>query len=209
MRACIEAHFLKDVEHHAMSIIREDGVCRHVRFRKPGTICMGFDLIAWPGHLCYTGDMGTYVFSRTNDMFEFFRTDRKQPWPGNALHVNLGYWAQKVLAQDKNGGIKAYDQDRAEVMLKEALRDMRRDGRKTAEERGEIYDEVMESIESEEAFHLALRDHFDDSWEWDLTDYTYGFIWCCHAIAWGIQIYDNNSNKQEIQPCRSSMQKLE
>lgn len=191
MRACTEARFLADVASHTMTIIHDEGVSRHIRFRRPGTICMGFDLISWPGHLCYTGDMGTYVFARTNDMFSFFRTDRREPWPGVVLHVNLGYWSEKILAQDKTGGIKEYDQDKAELRLKEALRDMRRDGSKSGEERGDIYEELMNSIESEEAFHIALRDHFDDAWEWDLKDYTYSFIWCCHAIAWGIQQYDH------------------
>ena len=73
---CTEQSFLKDVAEHQMTVLRDDGVNRHVQFRRPGTICMGFELITWPGYLCYTGDMGTYVFRRLEDMFEFFRTDR-------------------------------------------------------------------------------------------------------------------------------------
>jgi hypothetical protein len=30
-----------------------------------------------------------------------------------------------------------------------------------------------------------------DTWEWDLSDWDFHFIWCLHAIAWGIQQYDN------------------
>jgi hypothetical protein len=30
-----------------------------------------------------------------------------------------------------------------------------------------------------------------DTWEWDLTDWDFHFVWCLHAIAWGIQQYDN------------------
>jgi hypothetical protein len=29
------------------------------------------------------------------------------------------------------------------------------------------------------------------TWEWGLTDWDYHFVWCLHAIAWGIQQYDN------------------
>ena len=72
-----DEQFLRDVAEHTMTVIREDGVSRHIRFAKPGTSCMHFDLITWPGYLCYTGDMGTYVFQRLTDMFEFFRTDRE------------------------------------------------------------------------------------------------------------------------------------
>jgi len=42
-----EANFFKDVDRHVIEIIRDDGVNRHVRFRRPGTMCMHFDLITW------------------------------------------------------------------------------------------------------------------------------------------------------------------
>jgi hypothetical protein len=29
-----------------------------------------------------------------------------------------------------------------------------------------------------------------DSWEWDLRDWDFHFLWCLNAIAWGIQQYD-------------------
>lgn len=31
---------------------------------------------------------------------------------------------------------------------------------------------------------------FSDSWEWDLRDYDWSFLWACHAIVWGIAQYD-------------------
>jgi hypothetical protein len=34
---------------------------------------------------------------------------------------------------------------------------------------------------------------FYDAWEWDLRDYTYQFLWCCHAIVWGIAQYDRRA----------------
>lgn len=30
-----------------------------------------------------------------------------------------------------------------------------------------------------------------DTWEWDLSDWDFHFVWCLNAIAWGIQQYDN------------------
>ena len=29
-----------------------------------------------------------------------------------------------------------------------------------------------------------------DIWEWDLRDYEWSFLWCCHAILLGIAQYD-------------------
>ena len=31
---------------------------------------------------------------------------------------------------------------------------------------------------------------FTDTWEWDLTDFDWQYLWCCHAIQWGIAQYD-------------------
>ena len=28
-----------------------------------------FDIVTWPGYLCYSGDMGCFVFTRLPDMF--------------------------------------------------------------------------------------------------------------------------------------------
>jgi len=95
-----EESFLRDVAEHAMLLIRDDGVSRHVRFAQPGTGCMHFDLITWPGYLCYTGDMGTYVFQRLTDMFEFFRTDREyKKRNGAKLAVNLPTGAKSSRRQ--------------------------------------------------------------------------------------------------------------
>jgi hypothetical protein len=43
--------------------------------------------------------------------------------------------------------------------------------------------------------HVALPNRVDgfrftDSWEWNLHDWTWHFLWCCHAIQWGIGQYD-------------------
>lgn len=31
---------------------------------------------------------------------------------------------------------------------------------------------------------------FTDTWEWDLSDWDWTFLWCCHAIQWGIAQFD-------------------
>ena len=93
---CTEERFLSDIANHQMTVIRDDVVGRHIRFRRPSTICYGFDLITWPGHLCITGDLGTYVFQRLVDMFEFFRADPfyADRHPKQQLFINAGYWAR-------------------------------------------------------------------------------------------------------------------
>lgn len=189
MRECTEARFLQDVSGHELTVLRDEGLFRHLRFRTDNSVIMGFDVITWPGSLCVDGDMGTYVFRRLPDMFQFFRTDRRQPKAGQALFINLGYWAEKVMAADKNGKVEEFDPELTKRKLIEALREMR--GSATRAERRDIYDAVEACLDAGELeTRRELSDHFPDSWEWRLTDYTYHFVWCCYAIAWGIQQYD-------------------
>lgn len=59
-----EARFPSDIATHRMTVIKDDGVYRHLRFRRPDTNCYSFDILTWPGYLAYVGDMGDYVFQR-------------------------------------------------------------------------------------------------------------------------------------------------
>src|SRR3972149_10753581 len=118
----IKKIFLDDVENHQMTIVRDDNthiLGRHLRFSKPGTVCMSFDLITWPGHLCITGDMGTYVFRRLPDMFEFFRTKSNED---DKISVNLDYWAEKCIASGHTG-INEYSKDNFRTCIIERLDD--------------------------------------------------------------------------------------
>ena len=213
-----EKDFLNQIKSHALEVFRDDGVYRHIRLRKPGTMCEHFDLITWPGYLCYTGDMGTYVFSRLQDMFEFFRTDRRTEYltsKGLTLGINLSYWAQKVEAGDKSSGsdgIREFSIETAHESVRDyvknhtdhlepdeddddAEKQIRADRLEslTTELNDEIY-----STDDKYSFTQAIRDfshdgfYFDDFWEYGTDDYTYRFAWCCYALAWGIQQYDDS-----------------
>lgn len=202
--------FLKDVATHVMEPLHDDGVYRHIRFRRPGTMCMHFDLITWPGYLCYCGDMGTFVFSRTDDMFEFFRTDVSN---GEGLRINLSYWSEKLRAVDgnrMNGAAMVFDEERYSQIVKEQLVEWMREECKNAEERSELRQAVEENLlggglfcsepsSAEEAVRMASdfsekigekTYRFIDFWEHRLETYSYHFIWCCYALAWGIRKYD-------------------
>lgn len=119
---CTEESFLRDVATHELTVIKDEALYRHLRFRRPTSGNMYFDLITWPGYLCYTGDMGTYVFSRISDMFEFFRMGNndfnKQPEP--KLSINRSYWSEKVQSTSRFGkGTEEFSVERfKEVILK-------------------------------------------------------------------------------------------
>ena len=218
-----ETEFLRDVSEHVMVLMRDEGVYRHVRFRKPDTMCMHFDLITWPGYLCYTGDMGTYVFSRLTDMFEFFRTDREYGQRrGRNLPVNLSYWSEKLQAVDgnrRNGSAREFSEEKLRSVVNRIRLKWIRDGYAQRlldkDQRRELWDAVQDDVlshisDGEHDAYAAARDfewgtnsrerpyYFEDLWDHDFTDYTHHFRWCCFAVAWGIEQYDLQTAPKEI-----------
>ncbi len=195
---CNEADFLRDVAKHEINIIRDDGVHRHVRFKKPGTSCMHFDLITWPGHLCYSGDMGTYVFQRLEDMFVFFRDERTAS--DGKLRINISYWGEKLESICRSGGYKKYSQDKFIETVNEIVNDYIENEEINEEEaaslREAVEDGVLTAGEYEATAHSAAlcfeHNGFElrDYWDVNLKEVTYHFQWCCYALAWGIHKYD-------------------
>lgn len=210
-------HFADDVREHELTIIKDDGVHRHIRMRQPGTYNMSYDIITWPGYLAYVGDMGDFLFSRIEDMFEFFRSPDGR--------VNYGYWAEKCEAEDKRLGLERFDED--------AARDaVRRKARSYADEAGlgraeyrQLLEDAKDQIDysDEHAFfqsvdafefrrfesdefgggrgRLTHRDTvFVEMWDYNLKTYTYHFEWCCHAIVHAINAYDKAKDPKPVPP---------
>ena len=201
--SCTEELFLKDAERHVMTVIRDDGINRHIRFKRPDSGAYWFDLITWPGSLCIDGDCGTYVFRRMDDMFQFFRTDRDYALRnGKALAINLGYWSEKLTSIAQRG-VTEFSED----LFREAVKD-EFDQWVESEEPSEankallweqLEDDVLSYVSDSE--HDAIRSAMDfsneslgfqmhDFYEHDCREYTFHFIWCCYAIAWGVKTYD-------------------
>ena len=196
-QAAFMAEFERSVQHHVMRTFRDDGVYRHIRFLRPGTMCMHFDLLTWPGYLCYTGDMGTFVFRRLNDMFEFFRRG-----PENPYRIDFRYWAEKVEAGDKSDGTDAFSADAFKAEVADYVVCRTADDPEWTDERkaslqAAIYADLISPMEydGEHAAWTALRQFEHDGflftdWERDCKEYSHRFLWCCHALAWGIRMYD-------------------
>lgn len=230
---CTEDRFLKDAAQHVMTVIRDDGLHRHLRFRKapPAGSEYWFDLITWPGTLCIDGDMGTYVFRRLEDMFEFFRTDREyNEKRGHKLGINLSYWSEKLQAP-KPKQAEEFSSESFRANVKEAFDNWVESNKPYADDDCEdctkeqreafdaakaelwegLWDDVLSCMGDGEvrAFDAANefrweKDswHFnmDDCWEWNCKEYTFHFIWCCYAIAWGIKTYDESRAQPNPQP---------
>jgi hypothetical protein len=194
--------FLKDVESHAITIKQNDGLYRHLSFRQPGPHSwnMWFDLVTWPGNLVIRGGMGTWAFSRVDDMFRFFRSSEE-------LKINPHYWMEKIDAESRFGGPSMrFSPDKFKVAVLERLEGCELRADTSDKIKAELEDEVF-GIEDESEARRALRDFehyhlpdpsaipckkftFTDTWEIKAQGYTYHYLWCCYAIVWGIQQYD-------------------
>lgn len=208
--------FLKDVEKHEMKVLLDNGVYRHLQCKAPGTFNQWFDIVTWLGHLAYTGDMGSFVFSRLEDMFKFFRV---QDGSGE-LRINRPYWGEKLEAVDRDGRTSSHTQFSEDLLrqhveetiktwVEECDEPYDADEEEIAAARKEFEDELRQAIkddvysyfdEGEHEARKAVREfshkigdntyEFQDTWEWDCDDYTFRFTWCCYAIVWAIRTYD-------------------
>lgn len=189
-----------DISGHVMAVFHDDGVYRHLRFSRPVTSLYWFDVVTWPGVLAIRGDMGTYVFARSLDMFGFFRSR-----PG---YINPGYWAEKVIAADPDGGVRTYSEDMLRESIISALDDHADrldddDCRNVPAAMAALVSSIRERIldgddalTADDAYSELARFaygsfRFEDAWEMNLRDYSHRFLWCLHAIVWAINTYDD------------------
>ncbi|WP_368881156.1 hypothetical protein [Shewanella algae] len=190
--------FLKDVDNHKLHVLHDDGVYRHLVLSSGSFECR-FEITTWPNYLCFSGDMGCYTFSRTNDMFQFFR--RKE------LAINAGYWSEKVEAECRTAGVKKFDICRVHERLDYSLECFKEDLDADNEEEAEAIAEATEAVndfknncERSEWDAVSRINNWDkdeaggmelyDFWDGGVDTFTYRYIWCCYAIVWAIQQYD-------------------
>ena len=185
--------FLNDVKDHKITIIKDDGVYRHIEMSKggPNSWDQRYEITTWPEHICYSGDMGTYVFNRTTDMFNFFRQKE--------LGINTGYWAEKCISESVFGnGIRKWSTELFRERVLEWIKDTLH--LESTEEIPEEYlDEAYSLLSAEDEWECITAYREFSSELFDLTDFfdgfsgmekTYHFIWCLYAIVFAIQCYD-------------------
>ncbi|MBE5528356.1 hypothetical protein A9J41_12645 [Laribacter hongkongensis] len=205
---CSRERFAKDTAEHKIQVIRDDGVYRHLRFKKPDSSAYYFDLVTWPGYLAITGDMGGNLFSRVNDMFSFFRTDFRR---GDCT-INPSYWHEKLVCQGERDGATEFDEAAFRRVIGgyriRWMRDMKMDG-KSKDDRCELWDAVENDVlaelddgQTDAAMIAASRfKHggysFNDLFYYNFKKFTLHYIWRCRAIVWGIEQYDALKSEQE------------
>lgn len=180
--------FKQDTAQHQMTILHDEDLYRHLRFRSPKNSLYWFDLVTWPGSLVIRGDVNGYMFTRLRDMFEFFRND--------GYGINPHYWAEKL--ENSRDSAQEYSEDLFRQLVVEHTVDAIRYGDAPrgigkAVREGILNSEFL-TVETEARDVLGAFEYegfrFTDTWEWDFRDYDWSFIWACHAVQWGIGQYD-------------------
>ena len=205
---CTENIFLEDIKNHEMSVLRNDGLSRHLRFKRPNSAAYFFDLITWNGHLCITGDMGTYVFSRIDDMFEFFRVneDYAKHHSERKLFINTGYWGEKLLSISRNGGYEEFSPESFKECINKDFEEWEFEDKKQKAEVWEdierdilscIHDGDVRAYDAVNGFKSDYGHEFIDFWEHSFTEFTFHYIWCLYAIVYGISLYDEIAKPTE------------
>lgn len=193
--------FAKDTSKHQMAVMHDDGLYRHLHFAAPGTSMYWFDLITVPGTLIFQGDGDSFVFSRIDDMFEFFR--------GPVGRINPGYWSEKLTGTRDRA--MRYDEDVFTAKVLEEVATATQEDPSLVELAEAVRLEILESLDiSYEDGALQAADgfafykdeidrygagtvpdfQFENISEWNCRDYDWWFLWACHAIAWGIAQFD-------------------
>lgn len=190
--------FLNDVKNHDLIIHQNNGVYRHLTFKNPESINQYFNITTYPEYLVITGDMGSLIFSRLTDMFNFFRSDD--------LQINPDYWSEKIASINYNAKSASYsefDIDAVKENAKQYLNDyLERNNTLSINDRIDLIkifnieimrlDEEFEIVNAINKFNEYGLE-FNDFWEMDDRRYLYRYIWLCYAIVWGVKKFDETT----------------
>lgn len=210
------ARFLRDTRGHQMTIRQDDGLYRHISVGKPNDRAYHFNITTFPGYLVFTGDMGSFVFSRLRDMFDFMSIN----WDKGTPTIDYRYWAEKAEAQDtRTGGCTEYDHDALERAVKRNWRAyqkeepdfscMTKHQQRTVslDFKWDVLDALDGSDESENFKTIMGWTYydqnmcrqvspFDDFWDYgSFKRHTFHFKWACWAIASTIRDYKRGGDR--------------
>lgn len=143
-------------------------------------------------------------------MFSFFRTDREHGQKdGRTLFINPGYWGEKLQSVARQGGYVEFSNERFVAAIKDRFQSWCEDHEPDEATKDSLWEAIQDEVllcgsehESQQAAydfrHEPTGFVFRDFFESQLTNYTFHFIWCCYAIAWGVQRYDAIQESVEV-----------
>jgi hypothetical protein len=169
--AMVKERIDKDLAEHVIEQRHSAGLYRHWRCGKPSSSDMSFHIVTWPGSLCYTGDMGDYLFRRTDDMVAFMRSACRDYY----------YAAEKCIASCDDG-IREFSSECFDKEMKEVLEENPDNREKILEIR--LHHDTWDGDANETIKAMHESGIWDGCDMPSCEDYAYRFLWCLHAIKW-------------------------
>jgi hypothetical protein len=187
----IAARFARETRNHQMHVLHEDGLYRHLMFTDPAGGFYRFDLITWPHNLFLRGDGFSFGFAiyPADDIFNMFRGSRHH------CGINPGYWQEKVTA----GKVRDWSESlfRAWALEEATKNEARYPGAVEAVTKQILHsDEHSTEYQGTAEYALASFTHgdfrlrFPHDWEKDFEDYSWEYLFACHAVLFGIVKWD-------------------
>ncbi|GHH54747.1 hypothetical protein [Streptomyces candidus] len=200
--------FASEVDGATMTVVKDDGLHRHLSFRFPKASWDWCEVVTWPGMLILRGGLGCWSFTRTEDMLDFFR-----PGP-HRERIDPLYWEGK-LVPGSGSEVKVYDEGRARAYVRQAVAEAVETHEHIQAEDAEdwLFSEFsyaewdseaalmrtlgwfegrvdaerpvggsVEEISASE-FHFPVQD-------WDLHRYSDWFLLSCVVLPWAVEQYD-------------------
>ena len=176
--------FLGAVTEHEMTVLHDEGLYRHLKFAKPGTMIWSWEIVTWPGSLAIRGDIGLgLVFTRLEDMLQFFDDGQPDGW------INPSYWGEKLSRGTRD--VEIFSGKKFVEWVREELDST---GRK-------LSDIEWDSIESVYSTELAVEVLNEIELDWDYEDpetwkdWDHHFLLALHAILWSAKKYHNETKE--------------
>lgn len=205
--------FAVETRDHQMTVLLNQGIYRHLRFRGTKNYAYWFELITGPRFVLFRGDGDSYVFSNNDE--DMFRSFRNGILRNGTIEPDPGYWTQKLASSEQ---AEKWDEDEFRNALEEMVTEYGNDGTVPPEHMGDFRKEVAYWIDGEdlstpelaikhmEDFHWRYDGHarpvlFEESWEWiaPCKSYDWWYLWALHAIPWGIQRFDEQFGRPGTQ----------
>lgn len=211
--------FSKYTQNHELTVLKDDGLYRHLRMAEPGTRAWSWDIITWPGYLTIVGDVANgYTFTRIEDMFAFFSTpeNERSTFTDGAPRLDLRYWAEKVVGP-ASAHVKEYSRTTFAQLVDDRLRELVEDNTVDpgdAEKYGDAPDpdgmtearaadirlEASWHSEDEESAHRWMRNHpevmGEDTFENNVTDFSFQFVLTSLCIDETVRRFRNQTSSQ-------------
>ena len=195
----IAGRFKRATARHQMTVVRDEGLYRHLQFVNPTSPLYWFEIVTSPGQLVFSGDGASFVFRLTGDMFEMFRRSAESG------SINATYWAEKC----RTGNARSYSRERFEQHVWEQVAASEKYYRNLRDDvQAEIFDGDQFNVDYEADALMAVlgytgrfavsrnaQGNWDNFYfrgvhEWELKDFDWWFLFACYAISDSIVKYD-------------------